>query len=162
MANDERWMDALAEKQATRLVEDANDEERQRQEARDTQVAIDNDLPALKSRLGEAAQRETERFKEKMGFGAELACLYHPAGMIEVTWAKNMGATLAIQVEMSSMRIKAEATHRDMPTNVGLPSASVRVSGRHLNLYMGGEIVSPEDVISRLLRPFFEFLVNDA
>jgi len=162
MAGDERWMDDLAQKQSARHADEANEQERRQRELRETNAAIDHELPTLKSQLGEAAQRETERFRETMGFGAELACLRDQAGTIEVTWSRNQGAKLTIQVEMSSLRLKVDVTHRDVPTVVALPSAAVRVTDGHLNVYMDETIVSPEDAISRILRPFFEFVVNEA
>ena len=162
MADDERWMDDLAQKEAARHADDAQEQERQQRETHETKAAIDRELPALKSQLCEAAQRETERFKETMGFGDEPACLCNQAGTIEVTWSRNQGARLTIQVEMSSRSLKVEVTHRDVPTTIALPSAAVRVSDGHLNVYLDGTIVSPEDAISGILRPFFEFVVNEA
>jgi hypothetical protein len=162
MAADERWMDDLAQKQATRLADEADGQEAAERDARETQAAIDHDLPSLKSQLGQAAERETERFKQKMGFGAELVCLIDPAGKIEVIWSKNQGAQLTIQVVMSSRSLNVEVTHRNAPTHVNLPSASIRARDGHLEVYVNGELASPEDAISRLLRPFFEFVVNEA
>jgi hypothetical protein len=153
------WMDELAAGRSKRITENAEKETHEQERLREIRTALDRQLPALKSRLGRAAEALTKRFKEKLGFGAELACFNDPSvhGQIRVTWSRQANPT---ELAMSASREKMLFNVTVEPDCCDVPSVALRLVDGELRIQVNGETMDPEKAAEEVLKPFFRYLAE--
>ena len=71
MADNDRWMDQLAEDRAARERSNRETSEEAHKSAREITTAIRRQLPSLKARLASAAIQQTDEFRRKVQLGSD-------------------------------------------------------------------------------------------
>ena len=159
MADNDRWMDQLAEDRAARERSNRETSEEAHKSAREITTAIRRQLPSLKARLASAAIQQTDEFRRKVELGSELRCVYDRDETIQVIWSRNVGVRLTIKVLPASLDLKVYLEHGELP-GATLPPADLYVNDGLLSVRINEEPVTPEEAISRLLAPFFELVAE--